>query len=94
MEIRLSSPDMFFDKRIERAAEQAGCYARIKWTTPQQARFILVERAMSDTPATFGQHDAVIAALLAIDPRAIIRTARAAYEGLADFEAQLKARVA
>ncbi len=34
------------------------------------------------------RHDRVIRALLTLDPDATIRTARAVYEGLADFEKQ------
>ncbi len=38
-------------------------------------------------------HDIVIRALLTLDPDATVRTSRAVYEGLASFEAQVKARV-
>lgn len=93
MNIRLSTPDLYFDKRIEQAAVTAGCYARIRWAEPSEVRFVLVDRAMSDKPATFEQHDQVIKALLELDPQARVRTARVTYEGLPDFEAQLKARV-
>ncbi len=37
-------------------------------------------------------HDSVIRALLTLDPEATVRTARAVYEGLNDFEQQYKAR--
>lgn len=37
-------------------------------------------------------YDRLIKRLLNLDPDATIRTARAVYEGLADYEAQLKAR--
>ena len=53
----------------------------------------LVDRPMSTKPASFEQHDAVILALLQLDPQATIRTARATYESLEDFEAQKAARV-
>jgi hypothetical protein len=88
MEIRLSSPDLYFDQRIEGVASRAGCYARVKWATPVQVRFILVERALSKTPASFSQHDSVIRRLLELDPQATIRTAIAVYNGLDDFENQ------
>lgn len=39
-------------------------------------------------PATAETHDRVIRALLTLDPDATIRTARAVYEGLEDFEKQ------
>ena len=93
MEIRLSSPDLFFDKRIERAAEQAKCFARIKWHEPLSCRFILVTRAMSKELASFQQHDDVIARLFMEDPHATVRTAMATYSGAADFMAQKAARV-
>ena len=88
MEIRLSSPDLFFDNRIQAAAKAAGCYARVKWATTQQVRFILVERPMSKTPASYAAHDNVIRQLLEIDPKATIRTAIAVYDGLDSFEQQ------
>ena len=93
MEIRLSFPDLFFDLKIVEATTSAKCYARIKWTTPVQCRFVLVAKAMSKDAATFEQHDEVIRALLVIDPEAVVRTARATYEGLTDFDAQKAARV-
>ena len=93
MEIRLSKPNLFFDSHIDKAAKAAGCYARIKWAKADTCRFILVDRAMSFKPAIFEQHDSVIRALLELDPDATIRTARATYEGLADFKTQVKARV-
>ena len=88
MEIRLSKPDLFFDNRIQDAAKKAGCYARIKWATAQQVRFVLVDRPMSKTPASYAAHDNVIRQLLTIDPKATIRTAIAVYEGLEGFEQQ------
>ena len=88
MEIRLSKPDLFFDNRIQEAAKRAGCYGRIRWSTPLQVRFILVERPMSKTPASYAAHDNVIRQLLNLDPKAQIRTAIAVYQGLNDFEAQ------
>ena len=93
MEIRLSKPDLYFDKRVEQAAAQAGCWPRIKWARPDAVRFVLVDRPMSKQIATFEQHDDVIARLFMEDPHAIVRTARALYEGAADFQAQKQARV-
>lgn len=92
MEIRLSSPDEFIDKKVEGAASQAGCLARVKWWMPEGCRFILVDKAMSSKPATFEQHDRVIASLFMHDPHAMVRTAIATYRGAAQFEQQRKAR--
>ena len=88
MEIRLSTLDVFFDKRIERAAELAGCFARIKWARADGCRFILVDRPMSYKAATYPQHDQVIRLLLEHDPKAVVRTAIATYNGLADYQKQ------
>lgn len=93
MEIRLHTPSAFLDARIDKAAAGANCIARLKWWMPQGARFILVDRPMSDPPATFEQHDQVIRALLELDPRARIRTALGTFDGLDDWLAQYKARV-
>jgi len=94
MEIKLSKPDKFIDKKVEAAAVQAGCVARVKWWEPFACRFILVDKAMSDRPATFEQHDRVIATLFMHDPHAMVRTAIATYKGAAQFEQQRKGRVA
>ena len=94
MEIKLHTPSAFLDARIDKAAADSNCIARIKWWMPQGARFILVAAPMSDQPATFEQHDSVIRALLKLDPRARVRTARATYESLEDFDAQKAVRVA
>ena len=93
MEIRLASPHQFIDKSVEIAAMNAGCIARIKWWMPNGARFTLQAAPGSDVPASFEHHDAVIKSLLDIYPDARIRTARATYESLLDFQAQKKARV-
>lgn len=93
MEIRLSSPDPFFSAKIEEAATRAGCFARIKWATATSARFTLVNGPVTRKQALFEQQDAAIARLFMHDPHAVIRTARATYEGAADFQAQKAARV-
>ena len=93
MEIRLSKPNPYFDQHITRAAEAVGCFARIKWARADACRFVLSEHADSFKPATFEQHDQVIRLLLELDPHATIRTSRATYEGLADFESQLNVRI-
>ncbi len=94
MEIRLSTPDEFIDKKVEAAAVQAGCFAVVKWWMPEGCRFILVDSATSKlkVPATFEQHDRVIASLFMHDPHAMVRTAIATYKGAAEFESQRKAR--
>lgn len=101
MEIRLHSPHQFLDKSVEIAATTAGCWAHVKWWMPSGARFTLHIRPTSAAqesrpmePASFEHHDAVIFSLLTIYPDARIRTARATYESLEDFEAQKQARVA
>lgn len=88
MEIRLSKPDLFFDKAIEKAAGEAGCHAAIKWFDNWQARFILVDRALSKTPASYAAHDQVIRKLFERDPEAKVRTAIAVYNSRDDFENQ------
>lgn len=93
MEIKLSKPNAFIDVAIDKAASDSGCVAKLKWWRPDNARFILVDRIMSDRPATFEQHDSVIRLLLEQNPQATVRTARATFEGLLDWQAQMKARV-
>ena len=92
MELKLTTPDTFIDSKVDRAATNANCHAHIKWYNATGARFTL-EITMLDQPATFEQHDQVIRSLLEIYPDARIRTARATYEGLADWDAQYAARV-
>ena len=92
MEIRLSSPDALFEFTIAKAAKAAKCYCRVKWATPTQVRFELVAFPSSTTSATIAQPDDVIRELFSHDPLAIIRTARAIYEGAIDYETQFKAR--
>lgn len=95
MEIRLTHNfTTFIDSQVAQAAVDAGCYANIKWWMPHGARFTLHASNTNPAPASFEHHDAVIHALLTIHPDARIRTARATYESLSDFEAQKQARVA
>lgn len=86
MLIKLSEPNLFFDLQIQGAAEATGCYGRIRWAKPCEVRFVLVARPLSNTPATCEQHEQVIRSLLQLDPKAKIRTAKAFYDGLADYE--------
>lgn len=90
MNIRLSEPDLYFDKRVERIARDSNCYAYVKWAEPIEVRFILVAFndqgvPQLDRPATFKQHDEVIARLFMLDPHAKVRTAKATYSGAAEF---------
>ena len=95
MEIRLTHGfTTFIEVQVAQAASDTGCFANIKWHMPYGARFTLHASNVDRAPATFEQHDAVILALLTIHPDARIRTARATFEGLADWEAQKQARVA
>lgn len=52
----------------------------IKWSKVDSARFTL--------NADDATHELVIADLLAYDPQAMVRTARAIYHGLADYKRQ------
>ena len=94
MEIKLASPHRYIDKHVEIAASDAGCWGQIKWWMPEGCRFTLHASNVDRAPATFEQHDAVIHALLTQHPDARIRTARATFESLEDWEAQKAARVA
>ena len=79
-----------FAKLIGVAADRAGCFCIVAWSKPQrqEIRFILVDDLHSREPATFEQHDHVIASLLMIDREATIRTSKHTYNGWADFSAQ------
>ena len=94
MEIRLHNPvdPLQLDENIVNAARDGGCFARIKWCRESQARFILTTGQMTDNQAAPEVQDKTIRALLTIYPDATIKTARAVFEGLVDFEAQLAAR--
>lgn len=97
MEIKITKPDANLAVNIYVAAENAKCLAVLKWDTPMTARFTLDEISTADgraDSASFEQHDQVIKALLERYPDARIRTARATFEGLADWQAQKEARVA
>ncbi len=94
MEIKLKRHDRYIDKRVEEAARQAGCEALVRWWLPDKCRFRLAASgSIGQTPATFQQHDDTIARLFIQYPDATVRTAKAIYDGAADFEAQRKARV-
>ena len=88
MEIKLSKPDLYFDKHIEACAVSSGCVAVIKWFDMKSARFILVDRPHSLKQASYAAHDQVIRKLFARDPAARVRTAIAVYASRDDFESQ------
>ena len=88
MELRLSKPYPGFEHVLDKTARLYKAYARIKWATSTQIRFELVEKPLSPNQAPFDVQSKVIRVLLHVDPRATIRTAKATYNGLADFERQ------
>lgn len=90
MELRLSAPRTITEAQLGDLARLHNAYARIKWATPLQIRFELVCAPLSPTQAPFDTQSRIIGALLALDPPACIRTAKAAYHGLADFKRQTK----
>lgn len=71
---------------VASVARLAKIVADVKWTKGNDVRFTLPD-------ATVAEHDTVIRALLTTDPDARVRTSRATYENLADFESQLRGRV-
>jgi len=84
MEIRFSKPIGSEVGTLYRVSRNAGCEARLTSANGRRVRFTLA----TDEPG----HDRVIRALLTLDPDATVRTARAVYEGLEDFERQFAAR--
>lgn len=86
MEIRYSQPPAYPAwSKADQCAKMFGLEAAITSTSQYGVRFTLPGASVDD-------HDRVIRALLTLDPDATIRTARACYEGLRDFEAQLSVR--
>lgn len=85
MELRMSAPRSITEAQLGQAAKAAGAYCRIKWATPVQIRFELVRAPLSPDQAPFETQSRIIGALLELDPYACIRTAKAVYNGLADF---------
>jgi len=92
MEIRFSKARQYPEDQVWSVAHAAGIHARVKWATTAAVRFQLVTGKDSYTQAPTDKQEAVIAALLALDPDATVRTARAIYEGREDYLAQTKAR--
>ena len=92
MEIRFSRARQDPEDAIWAVAHAAGIHARVKWATTAVVRFQLVQDKDSYHQAPTDRQEAVIAALLALDPDATVRTARVIYEGLIDYQAQTKAR--
>ncbi len=81
MEIRFSETYSAARAQVENTAERNQCRAVDIRHKANTVRFRLV-------PGTIDHHDRVIRALLTLDPDATVRTARAVYEGLQDFEKQ------
>lgn len=82
------------ESMVTEAARLAHAFPKIRWARPGECRFVLTLSQGNAASASNAAHDTCIRALLMIDPLATVRTARANYEGLRDFEAQVKARVA
>lgn len=95
MEIRFSKREdpLHLLNKVLAATRQCGVSAQRMLIRDRAVRFILADDTFGTQTATVEQHDQVIRALLTLDPDATVRTARAIYEGLSDFEAQHKARV-
>lgn len=79
-----------FSKDVENMAITVHAAARFAGTTADITRTRYPHRIVRFTlwAATIEQHDKTIAKLFEIDPDAVVRTARAHYNGLADFEKQ------
>jgi hypothetical protein len=92
MEIRFSdrwaASNDYPEDTVRRAVQASGTHARVKWADDSACRFTIVEHRDSYRLADSETHDKVIRALLAYDPGAEIRTARAIYRGLIDYQRQ------
>mgnify|MGYP001560156897 CR=1 FL=1 len=93
MEIRFSDnwrhrDNAYPELAVQHAARDAGLHARLKWANDSACRFVLVMHRNSHQLADHAAHAKVIRTLLVIDPQAEIRTAKAIYRGIADFEKQ------
>ena len=86
MEVRFSKPVGSEVGILYRTVHACDMAVKLTSANGARVRFTLPE-------ASIDGHDRVIRALLTLDPDATIRTSRAVYEGLASFEAQVKARV-
>ncbi len=80
MEIRFKKRFNFPDQVVSDAAARFQVVHNIKWAFGDDCRFTLATDEQG--------HDRVIRALLTLDPDATVRTARACYNGLKDFEHQ------
>lgn len=85
MEIKFSKPVGSEVGTIYRMARAADVAVKLTSANGRRVRFTL-------PAASTSAHDRVIRALLELDPDATIRTARAVYEGLDDYNSQLAAR--
>lgn len=82
-----------YEKTVEDCAQSKGARSIVTSSRRRSVRFQLFEGLMfCERRLDEAGHDRVIRALLTLDPDATVRTARAVYEGLEDFERQCKAR--
>lgn len=100
MLLTLSIPTLYPEDIVRQAAAKANAHARIKWGKPAtpphlpaECRFKLVNAPASLQAASSAVHDDFIRALFVVDPNAIVRTAKARYDGAKDFESQCANRV-
>lgn len=88
----LTAPDWYSDPEatvkgiIARAG--GGAWGDVTWARGREVRFTLRKGQWMQAAASNLAHEAVILALLILDPRATIRTSRALYCGLADYKRQ------
>lgn len=75
---------------VEITAEECQVHAEITWS--KRAPDGRIETRFTLPHASFSEHDSVIRALLAEDPEAEIRTAKAVYSGLAHYDLCRKQR--
>lgn len=70
----------------------AGACGSITWERGREVRLRLL--SITGASADIAEHDSFFRAIFDLDAGAMIRTARAIYEGREDFESQARARVA
>ena len=95
MEIKLVNPVNPFKLKsdIVNAAEAAGCFVRLKRINELHCVFRFLTNSEGSQDAPFKIQDSAIKNLLTKYPDSTIKTARAIYESLSDYEAQVANRV-
>ena len=92
MEIRFSDnwarTHAYPEDVAKRAARTAGCHWTMKWADDSATRGRLVETIGSFVFVDDAHHRAFALAVFSEDPHAEIRTAKAIYRGLEDFNKQ------